>query len=110
MPPQLPSQNQKGPRVLQGDLGALGVDLKEFVDTNVSLCQPDFLHICDGSDEENKAILTQLEEQGMMKKLSKYENWYVGWGYIVFSFELFFSANRLKLMSIGWVFLVEGGV
>uniref|UniRef100_A0AAQ4QR29 Phosphoenolpyruvate carboxykinase, cytosolic [GTP] n=1 Tax=Gasterosteus aculeatus aculeatus TaxID=481459 RepID=A0AAQ4QR29_GASAC len=74
MPPQLPSQNQKGPRVLQGDLGALGVDLKEFVDTNVSLCQPDFLHICDGSDEENKAILTQLEEQGMMKKLSKYEN------------------------------------
>lgn len=77
MPPQLPSQNRKGPRVLQGDPGALSAAVKEFVDANVSLCQPDFLHICDGSAEENEAILTQLEEQGTIKKLLKYENWWV---------------------------------
>lgn len=74
MPPQLPSQNQNGPRILQGDLCALSPAVKEFVDANVTLCQPDSLHICDGSDEENRAILAQLEEQGMIKKLKKYEN------------------------------------
>lgn len=75
MPPQLQSQNQNGPRILQGDLSALSPAVKEFVDVNVTLCQPDSIHICDGSDEENRTILAQLEEQGMIKKLSKYENW-----------------------------------
>lgn len=77
MPPQIPSQNQSGPRILQGDLSALSPAVREFLETNVTLCQPDSIHICDGSDEENLAILTQLEEQGMIKKLTKYENWYV---------------------------------
>lgn len=75
MPPQLQSQSQSSPRLLQGDLSALSPAVKEFVEANISLCQPDFLHICDGSEEENRAILTQLEEQGMIKKLKKYENW-----------------------------------
>ncbi|XP_022614425.1 phosphoenolpyruvate carboxykinase, cytosolic [GTP] [Seriola dumerili] len=74
MPPQLQSQNQSGPKILQGDLSALSPAVREFVDTNVTLCQPDALHVCDGSDEENRAILTQLEEQGMIRRLRKYEN------------------------------------
>lgn len=77
MPPQIPSQNQSGPRILQGDLSALSPAVREFLETNITLCQPESIHICDGSDEENLAILTQLEEQGMIKKLTKYENWYV---------------------------------
>lgn len=77
MPPQIPSQNQSGPRILQGDLSALSPAVREFLETNMTLCQPESIHICDGSDEENLAILTQLEEQGMIKKLTKYENWYV---------------------------------
>lgn len=75
MPPQIQSQNQSGPRILQGDLNTLSPAVREFVEANVTLCQPDSVHICDGSDEENLAILTQLEEQGMIKKLTKYENW-----------------------------------
>lgn len=75
MPPQIQSQNQSSTRILQGDLSALSPAVKEFVETSVSLCQPDSLHICDGSEEENRAILTQMEEQGMIKKLKKYENW-----------------------------------
>uniref|UniRef100_A0A3P9IBV6 Phosphoenolpyruvate carboxykinase, cytosolic [GTP] n=1 Tax=Oryzias latipes TaxID=8090 RepID=A0A3P9IBV6_ORYLA len=74
MPPQIQSQNQCGIRVLQGDLSSLSPAVREFVETNVVLCQPESLHICDGSDEENRAILIQLQEQGMIKKLSKYEN------------------------------------
>lgn len=75
MPPQIQSQNQRGPRLLQGDLGSLSPAVREFVESNVALCQPESVHICDGSDQENRAILTQLEEQGMIKKLTKYENW-----------------------------------
>ncbi|KAM9365626.1 phosphoenolpyruvate carboxykinase, cytosolic [GTP] [Pholidichthys leucotaenia] len=74
MPPQIQSQNHSGPRVLQGDLSALSPAIREFIDTNVNLCQPDSIHICNGSDEENRGILAQLEEQGMVKKLHKYEN------------------------------------
>lgn len=77
MPPQLESQDQNGPRILQGNISALAPAVREFVETNVVLCQPESLHICDGSDEENRAILTQLEEQGMIKKLTKYDNWWV---------------------------------
>lgn len=91
MPPQLQAQNQRSPRILQGDLSALGPAVKEFVESSVSLCQPDSLHICDGSDEENRNILTQLEEQGMIKRLRKYENWYVGWVYIYVLFFLIFQ-------------------
>lgn len=75
MPPQLQSQKDSSLRILQGDLSALSPAVRDFVEANAILCQPDSLHICDGSDEENRAILTQLEEQGMIKKLTKYENW-----------------------------------
>uniref|UniRef100_A0AAY3ZZN4 Phosphoenolpyruvate carboxykinase, cytosolic [GTP] n=1 Tax=Denticeps clupeoides TaxID=299321 RepID=A0AAY3ZZN4_9TELE len=74
MAPQLPTQNRSGPHVVQGDLGALPPAVREFIESSIMLCQPDALHICNGSDEENLAILTQLQEQGMIKKLPKYEN------------------------------------
>ncbi|KAL0191874.1 hypothetical protein M9458_014572, partial [Cirrhinus mrigala] len=74
MPPQLPSQNQPSTRVLQGDLASLSASLREFIENSVNLCQPDGLHICDGSDEENRSILRLLEEQGVIKRLSKYNN------------------------------------
>ncbi|XP_073707390.1 phosphoenolpyruvate carboxykinase, cytosolic [GTP] [Garra rufa] len=74
MPPQLQSQNQPSTRVLQGDLASLSASLREFIENSVNLCQPDALHICDGSDEENRSILRLLEEQGVIKKLSKYNN------------------------------------
>ncbi|XP_006639722.2 phosphoenolpyruvate carboxykinase, cytosolic [GTP] [Lepisosteus oculatus] len=74
MPPQVHNQALSAPRVLQGDLAALGPALREFVESSASLCQPDSLHICDGSEEENLRVLTLLEEQGMIKRLHKYEN------------------------------------
>uniref|UniRef100_A0A672PRM8 Phosphoenolpyruvate carboxykinase, cytosolic [GTP] n=1 Tax=Sinocyclocheilus grahami TaxID=75366 RepID=A0A672PRM8_SINGR len=76
MPPQLPSQNQPSARVLQGDLASLSASLRDFIESSVKLCQPDALHICDGSEEENRSILRLLEEQGVIKRLSKYNNWY----------------------------------
>ncbi|XP_035244649.1 phosphoenolpyruvate carboxykinase, cytosolic [GTP] [Anguilla rostrata] len=74
MPPQLLSQSQSGVRVLQGDLAALSPALREFIESSATLCQPEALHICDGSEEESAAILAQLEQQGMIKRLPKYQN------------------------------------
>uniref|UniRef100_A0A1X9IEI7 Phosphoenolpyruvate carboxykinase, cytosolic [GTP] n=1 Tax=Coilia nasus TaxID=365059 RepID=A0A1X9IEI7_COINA len=74
MPPQLQSQSQSGPRIVQGDLGALAPAVREFIESSITLCQPESLHICDGSLEENDALLAQMEEQGMIKRLQKYEN------------------------------------
>lgn len=77
MPPQLHSLSQSGVRVLQGDLAALSPALREFIESSATLCQPQALHICDGSEDESTAILAHLEQQGMIKRLPKYQNWYV---------------------------------
>ncbi|XP_027553023.1 phosphoenolpyruvate carboxykinase, cytosolic [GTP] isoform X2 [Neopelma chrysocephalum] len=62
------------PKVVQGDLESLSPEARNFIETNAKLCQPENIHICDGSEEENKKILDIMVEQGMIKKLSKYEN------------------------------------
>ncbi|XP_058860306.1 phosphoenolpyruvate carboxykinase, cytosolic [GTP] [Acipenser ruthenus] len=74
MAPQLQPNPLSSMRVLQGDLGALSPALRDFIEQSARLCQPDSLHICDGSEEESRRVLALLEEQGMIKKLTKYEN------------------------------------
>ncbi|XP_048878886.1 phosphoenolpyruvate carboxykinase, cytosolic [GTP] [Brienomyrus brachyistius] len=74
MPPQIQSRNQAGRLVLQGDLASLSPALREFIESSATLCQPSAVHICDGSEEENRCLLAELEEQKMIKKLPKYEN------------------------------------
>ena len=48
-----------------------------FLEHDVELCQPSFIHICDGSDEENRLMLDILIAEGIVQPLPKYENWYV---------------------------------
>ncbi|NXG13732.1 PCKGC protein, partial [Grallaria varia] len=74
MPPQLKAEMNAMPKVVQGDLESLSPEAKDFIETNAKLCQPENIHICDGSEEENKKILDIMVEQGMIKKLNKYEN------------------------------------
>ncbi|NWU16712.1 PCKGC protein, partial [Cephalopterus ornatus] len=74
MPPQLKDEMKVMPKVVQGDLESLPPEARDFIETNAKLCQPENIHICDGSEEENKKILDIMVEQGMVKKLSKYEN------------------------------------
>lgn len=77
MPPQLKADMNVMPKVVQGDLESLSPEARDFIETNAKLCQPECIHICDGSDEENKKLLDIMVEQGMIKKLNKYENWWV---------------------------------
>ncbi|NXX87518.1 PCKGC protein, partial [Centropus bengalensis] len=74
MPPQLKAEVYVMPKVVQGDLQSLPPEVRDFIESNAKLCQPESIHICDGSEEENKKILDIMVEQGMIKKLSKYEN------------------------------------
>ncbi|NWW71309.1 PCKGC protein, partial [Climacteris rufus] len=74
MPPQLKAEMNVMPKVVQGDLESLSPEARDFIETNAKLCQPECIHICDGSEEENKKLLDIMVEQGMIKKLSKYEN------------------------------------
>ncbi|XP_027737051.1 phosphoenolpyruvate carboxykinase, cytosolic [GTP] isoform X1 [Empidonax traillii] len=74
MPPQLKAEMNVMPKVVHGDLESLPPEARDFIETNAKLCQPENIHICDGSEEENKKILDIMVEQGMVKKLRKYEN------------------------------------
>ncbi|NWZ37341.1 PCKGC protein, partial [Brachypodius atriceps] len=74
MPPQLKAEMNVMPKVVQGDLESLSPEARDFIETNAKLCQPECIHICDGSEEENKKLLDVMVEQGMIKKLKKYEN------------------------------------
>lgn len=75
MPPQLQNGLNFSAKVIQGTLDSLPAAVREFVEHNVKLCQPDHIHICDGSEQENQKLLDQMEEQGTIKRLKKYDNW-----------------------------------
>uniref|UniRef100_A0A7J8IQF5 Phosphoenolpyruvate carboxykinase [GTP], mitochondrial n=1 Tax=Rousettus aegyptiacus TaxID=9407 RepID=A0A7J8IQF5_ROUAE len=60
--------------VLSGDLGQLPAGVRDFVERSARLCQPESIHICDGTEAENTATLTLLEQQGLIRKLPKYNN------------------------------------
>lgn len=49
--------------------------IQRFIQDQAKLCKPDKIHVCDGSEAENKAILEQLLKDGRVEKLPKYDNW-----------------------------------
>lgn len=42
---------------------------------DVELCQPDTIHICDGSEEEFQEMIKILEDEKIVAPLTKMENW-----------------------------------
>ncbi|EDO41588.1 predicted protein [Nematostella vectensis] len=65
------------PPVENGDFNSLPKKVQDFVTENVELCQPDKIHICDGSPEENQSLVDFLVKKGTCFKLTKRENSYV---------------------------------
>jgi phosphoenolpyruvate carboxykinase (GTP) len=64
----------RGIEISYGDLSLLTPSVKSFVEEAIALCQPQQIHICDGSDIENKMLLKILCEAGTLIPLTKYEN------------------------------------
>jgi phosphoenolpyruvate carboxykinase (GTP) len=62
-------------KVVQGTLDSLPQAVRAFVESNAQLCEPEHIHICDGSEEENRRLLNCMQEEGLIRKLRKYDNW-----------------------------------
>ncbi|XP_038050395.1 phosphoenolpyruvate carboxykinase, cytosolic [GTP]-like isoform X2 [Patiria miniata] len=60
--------------IVNGKLNDLQPHVREYVLEKAEVCQPDNIYICDGSEEENKALLAQMEKEGIIKRLTKYDN------------------------------------
>uniref|UniRef100_H2YVS0 phosphoenolpyruvate carboxykinase (GTP) n=1 Tax=Ciona savignyi TaxID=51511 RepID=H2YVS0_CIOSA len=64
-------------KVVHGDLDKLPQNIKNFIVEKEKICLPDQIHICDGSETENKELLKQMQKDGEIKPLPKYDNcWY----------------------------------
>jgi phosphoenolpyruvate carboxykinase (GTP) len=60
--------------VLYGNLNRLPAKVRFFVEENAKVCQPDAIHICDGSEKERELLYYLLQKEGAIKPLKKYEN------------------------------------
>lgn len=64
--------------VTSPSLSKLAPKVQEFIQAKASLCQPDRIHVCDGSEAENVGLLHGMEKDGLAVRVSgRYENWYV---------------------------------
>lgn len=63
--------------VIKGKFEDLHSKVQDYVADKVKLCTPDNLHICDGSKEENEALIKLLMDDGIAASLKKHDNWYV---------------------------------
>ena len=61
--------------VVNGNFEDLFPKVQDYVADKVKLCTPDNLHICDGSPEENQALIKQLMDDGIATPLFKHDNW-----------------------------------
>lgn len=73
--------------VTNGNFDALPNKVKNFVLERSELCQPDYLHICDGSEEESKKLADLLVKSGMAQKLEKMDNWSVSTSCLNYYFQ-----------------------
>lgn len=52
----------------------LPTSVHKYIEEKAKLCRPDKIHLCDGSEEENQALLSLLEQTGAAKRLAN-NNW-----------------------------------
>lgn len=60
--------------ILYGNINRLPKRVRYFVEENAKVCQPDTVHICDGSEKEKELLHYILQRDGTIKPLPKYEN------------------------------------
>ncbi|XP_067052050.1 phosphoenolpyruvate carboxykinase, cytosolic [GTP]-like [Acropora muricata] len=71
---RMASQLPVGCSVIRGTLSFLPTKVQNYVADQAEVCQPDNIYICDGSKEENEALINQLIEDGVLTKLHKFDN------------------------------------
>ena len=66
---------QQGFAVVNGKFDSLSEIIKVYVVEKIELCQPENLHICDGSTAEAEKLSALLVENGTAHTLTKLNNW-----------------------------------
>lgn len=51
--------------------------IRDFVDRGASVCQPEYVHVCDGSEKDRVEITRLMRRQGSLKPLVKFDNCWV---------------------------------
>lgn len=64
----------RGFPVVNGEITQLSSKVRDFVEQSAALCQPDKIHIVDGSEDESRTLLKILHNQGTIQPLPKYDN------------------------------------
>ncbi|XP_067005822.1 phosphoenolpyruvate carboxykinase [GTP] isoform X2 [Anabrus simplex] len=64
----------RGTNIVHGDPHSLSPKVRAYVEECAALCQPENIHICDGSDSENLQLLRLMQHQGTIQSLPKYDN------------------------------------
>lgn len=64
----------RGISVVHGNFKDLSPKVREYLEQNIDLCQPERIYICDGSDSENNQLLKLMQQQGTITPLPKYQN------------------------------------
>ncbi|XP_022120363.2 phosphoenolpyruvate carboxykinase [GTP] isoform X1 [Pieris rapae] len=59
---------------LSPQVAALTPKVRAFIERSAALCEPDHVHICDGSEAEANALVALMQTQGTLKPLPKYDN------------------------------------
>ncbi|KAL4234332.1 hypothetical protein ACF0H5_005983 [Mactra antiquata] len=70
-------QKVGGVPVTKGDFTGLPESVKTFITHWVQVCDPKYLYICDGSQDEANEVTDELVERGPLQILTKYENNYI---------------------------------
>lgn len=60
---------------LSVDINHLPKEVHDYIEEKANLCQPDAIYICDGSIDEYNSLLKILQENKMIEKLEKMNNW-----------------------------------
>lgn len=63
--------------IIHGDWMSLPSSVRTWTLNQIQMCQPDRLHIMDGSNAEVKALKTQLVKKGILTPLPQYDNCYL---------------------------------
>lgn len=56
-------------------LESYGTQVREFIEEKKRICEPENIHFCDGSKEENDILVNRMIENKMMKRLPFYDDW-----------------------------------
>ncbi|XP_055539640.1 phosphoenolpyruvate carboxykinase [GTP]-like [Wyeomyia smithii] len=72
--PKAIQNHLRGFPVVNGEVTLLSPKVREFVERSAVLCQPEKIHIVDGSENESNTLLKMLHSQGTIQSLPKYDN------------------------------------